>query len=64
MDDTWRDNIEGIKHVHIADFLLMKEYQKELQILLFLFRYSRTNTSGAFQLMQTSLEAKLASWSR
>ena len=26
MDDIWRDNIEGIKHIHIADFLLMKEY--------------------------------------
>lgn len=24
MDELWRDNIEGIKHVHIADFLLME----------------------------------------
>lgn len=23
MDEFWRDNIEGIKHIHIADFLLM-----------------------------------------
>ena len=23
MDDVWRDNIEGIHHMHIADFLLM-----------------------------------------
>ena len=26
MDETWQDNIEGIQHKHIADFLLMKEY--------------------------------------
>ncbi len=26
MDETWHDNIEGIEHRHIADFLLMKEY--------------------------------------
>jgi len=26
MDDVWRDNIEGINHKHIADFLLMKEF--------------------------------------
>jgi predicted AAA+ superfamily ATPase len=26
MDETWHDNIEGIQHKHIADFLLMKEY--------------------------------------
>ena len=26
MDETWRDNIEGIQHRHIADFLLMNEY--------------------------------------
>jgi predicted AAA+ superfamily ATPase len=26
MDTLWTDNIEGIKHVYIADFLLMKEY--------------------------------------
>ena len=26
MDETWQDNIEGIQHRHIADFLLMKEY--------------------------------------
>lgn len=26
MDETWKDNIEGIQHKHIADFLLMKEY--------------------------------------
>lgn len=26
MDEFWRDNIEGIKHVHIADFLLMESY--------------------------------------
>jgi len=24
MDELWSDNIEGIKHVHIADFLLME----------------------------------------
>ncbi|MEA1877939.1 MAG: ATP-binding protein, partial [Bacteroidota bacterium] len=22
MDKLWHDNIEGIKHIHIADFLL------------------------------------------
>jgi len=26
MDETWYDNIKGIKHRHIADFLLMNEY--------------------------------------
>lgn len=26
MDETWQDNIEGIQHRHIADFLLMKEF--------------------------------------
>jgi predicted AAA+ superfamily ATPase len=26
MDETWHDNIEGIQHRHIADFLLMKEF--------------------------------------
>ena len=26
MDETWHDNIEGIQHRHIADFLLMNEY--------------------------------------
>ena len=26
MDETWHDNIEGIQHKHIADFLIMKEY--------------------------------------
>ena len=26
MDKTWTDNIEGIQHKHIADFLLMNDY--------------------------------------
>jgi predicted AAA+ superfamily ATPase len=26
MDDFWKDNIEGVKHMHIADFLLMKSW--------------------------------------
>ena len=26
MDETWQDNIQGIQHKHIADFLLMKEF--------------------------------------
>lgn len=26
MDETWKDTIEGIRHVHIADFLLMEEF--------------------------------------
>ena len=26
MDETWKDNIEGIHHMHIADFLLQKGY--------------------------------------
>jgi predicted AAA+ superfamily ATPase len=26
LDEIWHDNIEGIQHIHIADFLLMKEY--------------------------------------
>lgn len=25
MDEFWNDNVEGIKHIHIADFLLLKE---------------------------------------
>jgi predicted AAA+ superfamily ATPase len=25
MDDDWHDNIQGIRHKHIADFLLMNE---------------------------------------
>lgn len=25
MDSRWKDNIDGIKHIHIADFLLLKE---------------------------------------
>jgi hypothetical protein len=25
-DELWKDNIEGIQHKHIADFLLMDEY--------------------------------------
>lgn len=26
MDEFWKDNIEGIKHMHIADFLLMENW--------------------------------------
>jgi len=26
MDETWSDNMEGIRHMHIAEFLLKKEY--------------------------------------
>ncbi len=26
MDDFWSDNVEGVKHKHLADFLLMDEY--------------------------------------
>jgi hypothetical protein len=26
LDEIWHDNIKGIQHKHIADFLLMKEY--------------------------------------
>jgi predicted AAA+ superfamily ATPase len=26
MDEIWHDNIEGIQHMHIADFLLKKDY--------------------------------------
>lgn len=26
MDDFWKDNIEGVKHVHIADFLLQNQW--------------------------------------
>lgn len=26
MDDFWKDNIEGVKHVYIADFLLMENW--------------------------------------
>ncbi|MGD8400069.1 MAG: DUF4143 domain-containing protein [Bacillota bacterium] len=26
MDDFWRDNVEGVKHKHLAEFLLMDEY--------------------------------------
>jgi len=26
MDEIWHDNIDGIKHMHIADFLLSEEY--------------------------------------
>lgn len=26
MDETWTDNIDGIAHVHIADFLLMESF--------------------------------------
>lgn len=26
MDEFWRDNIDGIKHMHIADFLLMESF--------------------------------------
>jgi uncharacterized protein len=26
MDEFWKDNIEGVKHIHIADFLLMESW--------------------------------------
>lgn len=26
MDEFWNDNIDGIKHIHIADFLLLNQY--------------------------------------
>ncbi len=26
MDEFWNDNVEGIKHIHIADFLLLNEF--------------------------------------
>ena len=26
MDEFWQDNIEGVKHVHVADFLLSENY--------------------------------------
>ena len=26
MEENWHDNIEGIQHKHIADFILMKDY--------------------------------------
>ncbi len=26
MDDFWNDNVEGIRHKHLAEFLLMKDY--------------------------------------
>lgn len=26
MDEMWKDNIEGVQHKHIADFLMMKEW--------------------------------------
>ncbi|MNH46926.1 hypothetical protein D3C79_1099270 [compost metagenome] len=26
MDDHWKESIEGIKHVHITDFLLMADF--------------------------------------
>lgn len=26
MDDFWTDNVEGVKHKHLADFLLLEEY--------------------------------------
>ena len=26
MDEVWRENVEGVRHVHIADFLLMEEW--------------------------------------
>lgn len=24
---TWKDNIEGVKHIYIADFLLMDKWE-------------------------------------
>jgi len=26
MDDFWKDSVDGIKHIHIADFLLLKDF--------------------------------------
>lgn len=26
MDEVWRDNVDGVKHLHIADFLLLAEF--------------------------------------
>ena len=26
MDETWQDNVEGIQHLHIADFLLLNQF--------------------------------------
>ena len=26
MDELWKDNIDGVKHIHIADFLLKSEW--------------------------------------
>ena len=26
MDRFWKENIDGVKHIHVADFLLLKEY--------------------------------------
>jgi len=26
MDEIWRDNVDGIRHMHIADFLLLAEF--------------------------------------
>jgi len=26
MDELWKDNVEGIKHLHIADFLLLTDF--------------------------------------
>lgn len=26
MDELWKESIEGVKHLHITDFLLMDEY--------------------------------------
>jgi len=26
LDEEWTDNVEGVKHLHIADFLLMEKW--------------------------------------
>jgi predicted AAA+ superfamily ATPase len=26
MDEVWKDNVQGIKHMHISDFLLLDRY--------------------------------------
>jgi len=26
MDEFWQENVEGVRHFYIADFLLSKEY--------------------------------------
>jgi len=26
MDQVWKDNVEGIRHIHIADFLLLDNF--------------------------------------